>query len=84
MSYRIHSLSAFLHRRVHVLKLVCCYTERTKDRPIARGDITRTQAFGFLGLQLAGGLAVLMQFNWYTYDNMSEFYSLQEKPDEFS
>ncbi|KAF7790879.1 hypothetical protein EIP86_001837 [Pleurotus ostreatoroseus] len=40
--------------------------DRTKDRPIARGDITRTQAFGFLGLQLTGGLAVLTQLNWYS------------------
>ncbi|KAI0693812.1 4-hydroxybenzoate polyprenyl transferase [Cytidiella melzeri] len=40
--------------------------ERTKDRPIARGDISRTEAFGFLGLQLSGGLAVLTQLNWYS------------------
>ncbi|GJE84479.1 4-hydroxybenzoate polyprenyl transferase [Phanerochaete sordida] len=40
--------------------------ERTKDRPIARGDLTRRQAFGFLGVQLTGGLAVLTQLNWYS------------------
>ncbi|KAK7695527.1 Para-hydroxybenzoate--polyprenyltransferase, mitochondrial precursor (PHB:polyprenyltransferase) [Cerrena zonata] len=39
---------------------------RTKDRPLARGDITPTQAFGFLGVQLTGGLAVLTQLNWYS------------------
>lgn len=39
--------------------------DRTKDRPIARGDITRQEAFWFLGLQLSGGLAVLTQLNWY-------------------
>jgi len=39
---------------------------RTKDRPLARGDITAAQAFGFLGLQLTGGLAVLTQLNWYS------------------
>lgn len=39
---------------------------RTKDRPLARGDITPGQAFGFLGIQLAGGLAVLTQLNWYS------------------
>ncbi|EPQ59341.1 4-hydroxybenzoate polyprenyl transferase [Gloeophyllum trabeum ATCC 11539] len=41
---------------------------RTKDRPLARGDITPAQAFGFLGLQLSGGLAVLTQLNWYRYE----------------
>ncbi|KAI0347347.1 4-hydroxybenzoate polyprenyl transferase [Trametopsis cervina] len=40
--------------------------DRTKDRPIARGDITRQEAFWFLGLQLSGGLAVLTQLNWYS------------------
>lgn len=40
---------------------------RTKDRPLARGDVTPTQALGFLGLQLSAGLAVLTQFNWYRY-----------------
>ncbi|KAI0080639.1 para-hydroxybenzoate-polyprenyltransferase [Panus rudis PR-1116 ss-1] len=39
---------------------------RTKDRPLARGDITPSEAFGFLGVQLAGGLAVLTQLNWYS------------------
>lgn len=41
--------------------------ERTKERPLARGDITPTQAFAFLGLQLSAGLAVLTQLNWYRY-----------------
>ena len=41
------------------------YEDRTKNRPIARGDISRTEAFGFLGVQLSGGLAVLTQLNWY-------------------
>ncbi|EIM88535.1 4-hydroxybenzoate polyprenyl transferase [Stereum hirsutum FP-91666 SS1] len=40
--------------------------ERTKERPLARGDITPTQAFAFLGLQLSAGLAVLTQLNWYS------------------
>lgn len=39
--------------------------ERTRDRPLARGDISPTQAFGFLGVQLSAGLAVLTQLNWY-------------------
>ncbi|KAH8106085.1 UbiA prenyltransferase family-domain-containing protein [Cristinia sonorae] len=40
--------------------------ERTKNRPLARGDITPVQAFGFLGIQLSAGLAVLAQLNWYS------------------
>ncbi|KAL4265625.1 4-hydroxybenzoate polyprenyltransferase, mitochondrial [Pleurotus pulmonarius] len=40
--------------------------DRTKERPIARGDITRRQAFAFLGLQLTAGLGVLLQLNWYS------------------
>ncbi|KDQ64714.1 hypothetical protein JAAARDRAFT_235937 [Jaapia argillacea MUCL 33604] len=40
--------------------------ERTKDRPLARGDITPRQAFGFLGMQLTAGLGVLLQLNWYS------------------
>ena len=41
--------------------------ERTKDRPLARGDITPMQAFWFLGGQLSVGLAVLLQLNWYRF-----------------
>ncbi|KAF9008913.1 4-hydroxybenzoate polyprenyl transferase [Cyathus striatus] len=39
---------------------------RTKERPLARGDITRSQAFVFLGTQLAVGLGILLQLNWYS------------------
>lgn len=39
---------------------------RTATRPIASGTVTMTQALFFLGLQLALGLAVLVQFNSYT------------------
>ena len=39
--------------------------ERTKARPLARGDITPKQAFVFLGLQLTAGLGVLTQLNLY-------------------
>lgn len=42
--------------------------ERTKTRPLAAGDITPTQAFAFLGLQLTAGLGVLTQLNWYRYE----------------
>ncbi|KAL7282518.1 hypothetical protein ACG7TL_003989 [Trametes sanguinea] len=40
--------------------------ERTKTRPLAAGEITPTQAFAFLGLQLTAGLGVLTQLNWYS------------------
>ncbi|THH05014.1 hypothetical protein EW145_g5109 [Phellinidium pouzarii] len=40
--------------------------ERTKERPLASGAITPTQAFGFLGVQLTAGLGVLLQLNWYS------------------
>ncbi|TFK29344.1 para-hydroxybenzoate-polyprenyltransferase [Coprinopsis marcescibilis] len=40
--------------------------ERTKQRPLARGDLTRKDALVFLAGQLGVGLAVLMQFNWYS------------------
>lgn len=41
--------------------------DRTKTRPLARGDITPYQALGFLAIQLSAGLAVLTQLNWYRY-----------------
>ena len=50
-------LYAYLHSRLH--------KERTKERPLARGDITPIQAFGFLGVQLTAGLGILLQLNWY-------------------
>lgn len=40
--------------------------ERTKERPLARRDITPKQAIAFLGAQLSAGLAVLTQLNWYS------------------
>jgi 4-hydroxybenzoate polyprenyltransferase len=40
--------------------------ERTKNRPLARGAITTTQALVFLGAQLACGLGVLLTFNTYS------------------
>lgn len=39
---------------------------RTKNRPIASGRVSRTQAFIFLALQSLIGLVVLLQFNWFT------------------
>ncbi|KAF7331903.1 4-hydroxybenzoate polyprenyltransferase, mitochondrial [Mycena kentingensis (nom. inval.)] len=39
---------------------------RTKERPLARGDITRRQALAFLAAQLSVGLGVLLQLNWYS------------------
>lgn len=39
--------------------------DRTKNRPLARGDITPKQAVIFLGAQLTAGLGVLLQLNWH-------------------
>jgi len=40
--------------------------DRTKGRPMANGDLTIPQAVGFVGLQLSGGLAVLIQSSWHS------------------
>jgi 4-hydroxybenzoate polyprenyltransferase len=39
------------------------HVERTKDRPLASGALSLSQAMGFLTLQLSAGLAVLVTFN---------------------
>lgn len=39
---------------------------RTATRPLAKGDVTKKQAWGFLALQLTGGLGVLLQLNDYS------------------
>jgi len=43
-----------------------CQVERTKKRPIACGEITRSKAFVFLGLPLSASLAILLTLNSYT------------------
>lgn len=40
--------------------------ERTKDRPLANGDLTQFDALVFLSGQLGIGLLVLLQLNWYS------------------
>ena len=40
--------------------------ERTKNRPIASGRITRQSAFVFLAVLSLIGLVILLQFNWYS------------------
>jgi len=40
--------------------------ERTRLRPIPSGQVSVTQAFAFLVLLCLAGLAVLLQFNWFT------------------
>ncbi|GAV99160.1 4-hydroxybenzoate polyprenyl transferase [Lentinula edodes] len=40
--------------------------ERTRERPLARDDITQRQALIFLAGQLGIGLGVLLQLNWYS------------------
>jgi len=37
--------------------------ERTKDRPIACGEISQLKAFVFLGLPLSAALAILLTLN---------------------
>lgn len=44
--------------------------ERTSVRPLASGALTVRQAIGFLGLQLSGALAILLQLNWYRWDQV--------------
>lgn len=39
---------------------------RTAARPIPAGEVSVKQAFGFLGLQLALGFVILLQFNMFT------------------
>ncbi len=40
--------------------------ERTRSRPLPAGQVTRREAWIFVGLQALVGLAVLLQFNWFT------------------
>jgi 4-hydroxybenzoate polyprenyltransferase len=40
--------------------------ERTKQRPIPSGRVSKSQALVFLALQLFFGLIVVLQFNWFT------------------
>ena len=40
--------------------------ERTRNRPLASGRVSRKQAFVFLALLCLLGFAVLLQFNWYS------------------
>lgn len=40
--------------------------DRTRSRPLPSGQVTKRQAWIFLVLQALVGLAVLVQFNWFT------------------
>lgn len=40
--------------------------ERTRDRPITSGELTKYDALAFLAGQLSIALLILLQFNWYT------------------
>jgi len=40
--------------------------ERTRDRPIASGQVSMFDALTFLALQLGTGLFILLQLNWYS------------------
>ena len=41
--------------------------ERTKDRPLASGQVSQFQALTFLGLQLSASLGILLTLNMNTY-----------------
>src|SRR5215469_4676553 len=41
---------------------------RTRGRPIPSGAVTVRQAWLFLGAQLAAGLAILIQLNWFAIE----------------
>ena len=40
--------------------------ERTRDRPITSGQLSKFDALAFLAGQLSIALLILLQFNWYT------------------
>ena len=40
--------------------------ERTRNRPITSGEISKKDALAFLAAQLSIALYILLQFNWYT------------------
>ena len=40
--------------------------ERTRDRPITSGELTKYDALAFLAGQLSIALLILLQFNWHT------------------
>ncbi|KAJ8028178.1 4-hydroxybenzoate polyprenyltransferase, mitochondrial [Holothuria leucospilota] len=40
--------------------------ERTRNRPLAAGEISPFQALVFLGVQLSAGLGILLSLNWYS------------------
>ncbi|MBK8458626.1 MAG: 4-hydroxybenzoate octaprenyltransferase [Phyllobacteriaceae bacterium] len=40
--------------------------ERTRSRPLPSGQVSRKQAYGFLGAQAMAGLVALLQFNGFT------------------
>ncbi|CAL8086013.1 unnamed protein product [Calicophoron daubneyi] len=42
------------------------HVERTKNRPLACGAVSTTNASLFLGLQLSAALFILLQLNWYS------------------
>jgi len=50
-----------------VVHLTFTQVERTRDRPIACGDVSHKQALAFLAVQLSASLAILLSFDWYTY-----------------
>lgn len=50
--------------------------ERTKSRPLARGDVTMKQAWAFLAAQLTTGLGILCTLNPYSYESVARMVQL--------
>ena len=50
---------------------------RTKDRPIANGQLSKSNAMLFLGGQLSVSLAILLSLNSYRYSNYGDISELR-------
>lgn len=74
-----------IHSRMFLFK-VMSFQARTKDRPLAQGQISTSQAVAFLGGQLSVGLGVLLELNWYrcvAHSNSSNFMPSPHTPSIF-
>ena len=52
------------------------HIERTKHRPLARGDLNLLQVVVFLSAELIVGLGILLQLNLYRYEKLFISFSL--------
>ena len=64
------------------LTILLLQVARTRDRPLASGEITKQKAIMFLGAQLGVSLAILLSLNSPTYvsvyDYLGDNYSIQK------